>query len=100
VADGFVGVLVLDFVVPGSQSLKEKRSPLRSSVQRLRSAGYSVSEVAGHDSRQRSRLAVSMVAREASDVDRLLDEAIRICERPDVDVSTVQRSLRSLEELD
>lgn len=96
---GYAGLLVVDLHFPGSQSLKEKRAPLRSIKQVLRNAGFSASEVAHHDTWQRSQLAVSMVARGASDVEHLLDEAVRICEKPGVDVNVIQRSVLSLEDM-
>jgi uncharacterized protein len=96
---GFAGLLVLELLFPGSQSLKEKRSPLRSVLTRLRNAGYSASEVAHHDARQRAQIAVSIVARGSNDVERLLEQAIRMCERPDLDVTVIQRSVLSLDEL-
>ena len=96
---GFAGLLVVDLYFPGSQSLKDKRAPLRSITTRLRNAGYAASEVAHHDARQRAQLAISIVARGSNDVERLLDQAIAMCERPDLDCSTVQRSVLSLNDL-
>jgi uncharacterized protein YlxP (DUF503 family) len=96
---GFAGLLVVDLLFPGSQSLKDKRAPLRSIIARLKAAGFSASEVAHHDLRQRAQVAISIVARGSNDAEHLLDEAVRICERPDVDVSVIQRSVLSLEAL-
>lgn len=96
---GFAGLLVVDLHMGSSHSLKEKRAPLRSITARLRQAGFSVSEVAHHDAWQRAQLAISIVARGSNDVERLLDGAVRMCERPDLDVVTVQRSVLSLEDL-
>lgn len=96
---GFAGLLVVDLTMPGSQSLKDKRSPLRSIRQRLRDAGFSVAEVAHHDTWQRAQLAISVVARTATDVDHLLDEAIRMCDRPDIDIVVRQHTVIGMDEL-
>ena len=98
-AGGFAGLLVVDLHFPGARSLKDKRSPLRSILTSLRNAGYSASEVAHHDKWQRSQVAVSIVARGNVDVEHLLDEAVRICERPDVEVAVNQRSVLSFDEI-
>src|SRR4051794_32518126 len=79
--DGFAGLLVVDLLFAGSRSLKDKRAPLRSIRQHLKNAGFSVAEVGGHDTWQRSELAISIVCRGAGDVERLLDEAFAVCER-------------------
>ena len=98
---GFAGLLVLDLHLPQSRSLKDKRQPLRSVKQRLRDAGFSVSEVDHHDKWQRAQIAVSIVGRGSGDVEHLLDEALRVFEsRPDLEVSTRQRTVLSIEEYD
>lgn len=96
---GFAGLLVLDLHFPGSQSLKDKRAPLRSIKQSLRNAGYSASEVAHHDTWQRSQVAISVVARTSGDVERLLDDAQRIAERQGNDSVVRQRAVLSLDDL-
>lgn len=96
---GFAGLLVVDLSIAGARSLKEKRAPLRSIKAKLKNAGYSVAEVAHHDAMRRSQLAISVVARGSNDVEQLLDEAMRICERIDVEPRAVQRSVLSLEDV-
>ncbi|MCW2925298.1 MAG: hypothetical protein JWM98_2702 [Thermoleophilia bacterium] len=99
VSAGFAGLMVLDLHLPQAQSLKDKRGPLRSVMQRLRNAGFSVSEVDHHDKWQRAQVAVSIVGRGSGDVEDLLDSALRVFEqRPDLDVSVRQRTVLSLEE--
>lgn len=97
--DGFAGLLVVDLLFPQAQSLKEKRAPLRSIKASLRNAGFSASEVAYHDKWQRSQVAISVVARGSGDVEHLLDEAMRICERNSPDVTVRQRTVLSLDEM-
>jgi uncharacterized protein YlxP (DUF503 family) len=98
-ASGYAGLLVVDLHFPASQSLKDKRSPLRSVMTRLRAAGYSASEVGMHDKWQRAHVAISIVSGGAGECERLLDEALRMCERPDVEASTVQRTVLSLDDM-
>ena len=96
---GFAGLMVLDMHLPQAQSLKDKRQPLRSVKQRLRSAGFSVSEVDHHDKWQRAQVAVSIVGRGSGDVERLLDEALRVIEsRPEWHVSIRQRTVLAIDE--
>lgn len=96
---GFAGLMVLDVHIPMAQSLKDKRQPLRSVKQRLRDAGFSVSEVDHHDKWQRAQLAVSIVGRGSGDVEDLLDAAYRVFEsRPDIDVSVRQRTVLAIDE--
>lgn len=97
---GFAGLLVLDLHFGGARSLKDKRAHLRSIKANLKNGGYSVSEVAYHDSWQRSHIAISMVARTSGDVERLLDEATRISERIGVESTTIQRAVLSMDEID
>ncbi len=95
---GFAGLLVVDLHFPASQSLKDKRSPLRSVTTRLRNAGFSASEINGQDTWQRTQLAISIVTGGSGDTERKLDEAERICVSEVPDVTTRQRSVVSLEE--
>lgn len=96
---GFAGLMVLDVLIPQAQSLKDKRQPLRSIKQRLRDAGFSVSEVDHHDKWQRAQVAVSIVGRGSGDVEDLLDTALRVFEqRPDLDVSVRQRTVLAIDE--
>jgi uncharacterized protein YlxP (DUF503 family) len=96
---GFAGLMVLDIHLPSARSLKDKRQPLRSIRQRLRDAGFSMSEVDHHDKWQRAQVAVSIVGRGSGDVERLLDEALRLFEsRPDLEVSVRQRTVLAIDE--
>jgi uncharacterized protein YlxP (DUF503 family) len=96
---GFAGLMVLDLYLPQSQSLKDKRQPLRSIKARLRDGGFSVSEVDHHDKWQRAQVAVSIVARRSGDVEDLLDDALRVFEqRPDLEVTIRQRTVLAIDE--
>lgn len=77
-ASGYVGVYCFELFFPESHSLKEKRMQLRSVKANLqRRVACSIAEVDHHDVWQRSRLTLACVAREAREVERLLDEAER-----------------------
>lgn len=63
-----------ELLVPGSQSLKDKRRVLKSVVHRLRDGfPVAVAEVAHQDTWQRATLAIGFVAGER----RVLDESIQ-----------------------
>lgn len=96
---GFAGLMVVDVHIPYAQSLKQKRGPLRSIMTRLRDAGFSASEVDHHDKWQRAQLAVSIVGRGSTNVERMLDTALEILgSRPDLDVSVRQRTVLAIDE--
>ncbi len=89
----FVLLLTLEFIIPDARSLKEKRAPLKSLKDRLRSRfNVSVAEVAYRDKWQRSVLAACMVG---GDRRRLESEAEKLCrlveEMPEIQLSRVDR---------
>jgi uncharacterized protein len=90
---GWVGILSAELHFPASHSLKEKRHFLRSAKQRLQNMGAAVAEVDHHDVWQRSRLTVSVVAREYREVERLLDEAERYLGSQEWELGLVQRQV-------
>lgn len=75
------GVARVDVHLPGVRSLKEKRSLLRRVIASLEHAGCAVAEVGAQDRWQRAVLGVTLVASQASAVDRVLDDLVRIIER-------------------
>ena len=77
-ARGYVGIYSFELFFPDSHSLKEKRMHLRSVKAQLQNrVGCSIAEVDHHDVWQRSRLTLACVAREAGEVERLIDIAER-----------------------
>lgn len=77
-ARGYVGIYSFELFFPESHSLKEKRMHLRSVKAQLQNrVGCSIAEVDHHDVWQRSRLTLACVAREAGEVEKLLDVAER-----------------------
>jgi len=71
-----VGLCELEFYIPGSSSLKEKRFVLRSLKDRLhKRLNVSVSEAEHHDKWQRSTLCVVTVSNSAAVVHSVLAQA-------------------------
>jgi uncharacterized protein YlxP (DUF503 family) len=96
---GFAGLMVLDVHIPGAQSLKDKRHALRGTIQRIRNAGYSASEVDHQDSWQRAQIAVSIVSGGSNEVEQLLDAALRRFEaQPQLVVHVRQRTVLAIDE--
>jgi uncharacterized protein YlxP (DUF503 family) len=99
VATGYVGILSLELFFGESQSLKDKRMHVRSlKAQLANRVGCSVAEVDHHDTWQRSRLTLACVTREAGEAERLLDEAERLVQGYDVEVTDRNRGMVSLDD--
>lgn len=72
-----VGTLYLDLLVPGGQSLKEKRSALKSVKDQLRNTfNIAVAEVEEHDRWQRAGLGVAAVGADRRHVNGLLSQVV------------------------
>lgn len=100
-ATGFVGILSVELRFPEAHSLKEKRMHLRALKEQLaRRVGASVAEVDHHDVWQRARITLSCVAREAREIERLLDEAERWLGAQAFDVTRRERATVTLEDLE
>jgi uncharacterized protein YlxP (DUF503 family) len=75
---GYVGILTVELHFPEAASLKGKRKFVKSAKAQLANRfGAAVAEVDHHELWQRTRLSAAVVAREAHEVERLLDEAER-----------------------
>lgn len=92
-SSGYVGILSAELHFPASHSLKEKRHHLRSAKARLQNMGAAVAEVDHHEAWQRSRLTLSLVAREYREAERLLDEAERYLGSQDWELGAVERQV-------
>jgi uncharacterized protein len=90
-SSGYVGILSVELHFPASHSLKEKRHHLRSAKARLQNMGAAVAEVDHHEVWQRSRLTLSLVAREYREAERMLDEAERYLGSQDWELGAVER---------
>jgi uncharacterized protein YlxP (DUF503 family) len=74
----FVGVARLDFLVPGSTSLKEKRRVVQSMIGTLSSKfNVAVAEVEHQDLRQRGTLGISCVSNSSFHAQKMLHEVER-----------------------
>ena len=73
-----VGCLHVEFHVPDSHSLKDRRSVVKSLKERIRSRfGVAVAEVSETEHWQRAALGVAAVSGQRAEVERLLQEIVR-----------------------
>lgn len=99
VGTGFIGIYSFELLFPESHSLKEKRMSLRSvKAQLTNRVSCSIAEVDHHDVWQRTRLTLACVAREAGEVDRLLDTAERWLVGQDFDLISRERDVVTLDD--
>ena len=91
----FVGVYRIEILIPGSRSLKAKRSVLNGLKTRLGQMNLSVVEVGGQDLWQRAVLLVSAVSRDAGYLDDLPGriEAV-VLREPRADLLRIERDVR------
>ncbi|MCU0242365.1 MAG: DUF503 domain-containing protein [Vicinamibacteria bacterium] len=77
-----IGLLVLDLLMPGARSLKDKRQVLRSLEARIRNRfNVAVAQVEHQDLWQRARMAVVSVNTDAAHLEATLSEIVREAER-------------------
>jgi uncharacterized protein YlxP (DUF503 family) len=83
----------IDLRIPGSRSLKEKRSVVRPIVEGMRHRfSLSVAEVDQGDSRQLAGLGVAIVSGDFTTAERLADDVERfVWSRPDIEVLEIVR---------
>ena len=87
----FTGTLIADLVLPGAQSLKERRGPLRALIQKLRNQHLAVAQVGPPDLIQRAFLVIGAVSGTAAVVDDMLDGAERQLFASDFEVGDLRR---------
>jgi uncharacterized protein YlxP (DUF503 family) len=76
-----VGLGVLELHLPHARDLKAKRRVVKGLVDRLHGRWrLSVAETDFHDLLQRAEIGVAVVAREAHEAERILDEVLRLAE--------------------
>jgi uncharacterized protein YlxP (DUF503 family) len=90
----YTGTLVVDLVLRGSRSLKDRRAPLRALVQRLRNQGFAASQVGPAGLHQRVFVAVAAVAGSESGAEERLDAAERILFASGFEVGVLSRDVR------
>ena len=92
VSAGYVGILTVDLHFPEAGSLKGKRKHVKSAKAQLQNRfGVAVAEVDHHELWQRARLTVACVAREHSELERLLDDALRYLHGQEYEVAGTVR---------
>ena len=73
-----IGVLQIDFLIPGARSLKDKRRVMQSLKQVMRNRyNCAVAEVDYQDIWRRARLAVCVVSDESKHANQQLNEIVR-----------------------
>ena len=77
----FAGIVRIELHLPGSRSLKDKRSIVRGLKDRIRERVHAaVAEVDHHDLWQRAALGVAVVSGESHQVTEMLDSVRRLVE--------------------
>ena len=85
-----IGVCVIELYLPGTSSLKRKRSTLKGLMARLhREFNVSCAELDHHDVWQSAQLGVAVISNGGAHVERLLENVVRWIERNRPDVSIV-----------
>ena len=94
---GYVGIMSVELFIPDAASLKGKRKHVQSAKAQLQHRfGASVAEVDHHDVWQLAGLTLACVAREYSEVERLLDDAERFLHGQEFELARVEREVVSL----
>jgi uncharacterized protein YlxP (DUF503 family) len=95
---GYVGILSVELHFPEAGSLKGKRKHVKSAKAQLQNRfGASVAEVDHHDLWQRARLTVACVAREHSEAEQRLEEAVRYLNGQEYELVSTEREIVTLE---
>ncbi|RMH64289.1 MAG: DUF503 domain-containing protein [Calditrichaeota bacterium] len=83
-----VGILQVELLIPGSDSLKYKRMVVRSAVDRLRKKfNVSVAETDYNDKWQHAELGIAVVANNRSFADQVLQKAFQLLDGiPDMEI--------------
>lgn len=88
-----VGIARVTFFIPGSHSLKEKRSVVRRVKDKVKARfNAAIAEVADQDVWQKGVLGVAVVGNESQFVGSALDEVVRLI-RAEAEVTNVEREL-------
>jgi uncharacterized protein YlxP (DUF503 family) len=96
----WIGWIEFDLLLGDVHSLKEKRSLVRPLIAELRRRfQLSVAEVGSLDLHRRASVGVSVVSADAGHATRMLDEVEHLIdERPEVQVLSIRRALRSADD--
>ena len=87
-----VGICRLKIHIPGSRSLKDKRSVVKSLIARLRKQfNLSVAEVDDHDLWQMATIGMACVSQHNNRVDEVISAAISLIERDFPTIEIVEK---------
>ena len=87
-----VGVCKLKIHIPGSRSLKDKRSVVKSLIARLRKLfNLSVAEMEDHDLWQMATISIACVSQHTNRVDDVITSAISLIERDFPTIEIVEK---------
>lgn len=89
----YTGTLIADLILPASRSLKDRRGPQRTLVQKLRNHDYAVAQVGPTDLVQRLFLAVTAVSNSETRVEEMLDGAERVMFASEFEVGDLRRTI-------
>jgi uncharacterized protein YlxP (DUF503 family) len=89
----YTGTLIADLVLGAARSLKDRRGPQRTLVQKLRNLDFAVAQVGPADLVQRLFLAVTCVSSSETRVEELLDGAERVLFASDFEVADLRRRI-------
>ena len=91
----FTGTLIADLLLPAARSIKDRRKPLQSLIQRLRNRRFAVAQVGPADLTQRAFVAVSAVSGSMGQLEERLAEAERLLFAEEFEVADLQREVTS-----
>ena len=96
------GICRMDLLIAEGHSLKEKRSVIKSILQRLQKRfSMSAAEVGQLDTLRRSEIGIAIVGNEAAYLEKKLSEAISFVERDGrVQVNRIEKEIVSLFDMD
>ena len=88
-----VKMLVLEVYIAHSNSLKDKRSVIKSLIKRCRQKfNVSISEIADLESHRHSRIAIVTVSNDNTYADKVLDKCLNFIETEyDLDIVNIER---------
>lgn len=87
----YTGTLIADLVLNAAQTLKDRRGPQRTLVQKLLGHDFAVAQVGPADLVQRLFLAVTTVSSSETRVEERLDGAERVLFASDFEVADLRR---------
>jgi uncharacterized protein YlxP (DUF503 family) len=89
-----IGVTVIELHLPGTRSLKEKRSSLKSLIARLhKEFNVSCGEVEFHDVWQSAAIGVAVISTHSAHADRVLNNVVSWIEQYRPDLQVVDHSI-------